>query len=570
MATGVYAQLVHDEAWAARVVEALATGVGQDVDLDTLERQFDFAFAPQWVAASEGGDGGAWRDPYGSQALIGNVEASWSVLLNGVWRACVELPGLDPAETGPDTDRHVAGACNLLYHRLSGLLLCRDTSADELEISADLAVGCVAADACARARARASMRIEGVRALQQLCAAATHGRDDEVGAIVDHAHEALVSTLTAPPAVLCDELRGARVPVDALLALLRPSSRGAPMSGAARQLCVARWAARFGEAVSQACVTTLEALRPMTLEPDASARWCGVGVFPAHGPAVRAAIETGGVGAATPCPTPTHTHAAAGRVIAATATTDRVALVEVRVARVVRALLAQGALPRRRVRTELVLPLVMRFGSEASVERLRLRATIAMDPEMDVEAGAEAEAEAEAEAVGPGFPWLSEMARAAIERGKDPGFPAPLLRDFTVLVLVGQALRARPAPRYVAVKTTVDWLQMLPEPMGAARAMVAAHTRASLNQAVGFVFARVVELMADARGVEYRRLPASAPGSMGVCLDGADAAERLAESAEGHISSILGTPDCDPLRWTPSRSAHAHARRRATCAGESS
>ena len=81
-----------------RLYEALVAQTGRDVSLEAVEADFGFALAPVWVADGAEGEGGAWRDPYSSRVLAGEVEASWSAFLEALCAACAALPGIDPSE----------------------------------------------------------------------------------------------------------------------------------------------------------------------------------------------------------------------------------------------------------------------------------------------------------------------------------------------------------------------------------------------------------------------------------------------------------------------------------------
>ena len=197
--------------WARRLYAHVAERVGTDVDVAELEAQFDFMWSPVPM------DEVRSSDPYSSRVLEDGVKGSFAGLLAELDRVCATLPGLNPGELG--VNHEVTQARNGMWHRV-GRALCdpRCTQEDLERVTHEVYVEVVTA-AHARAMHRLHSQVEGMRALQRLCAAVGEGRDISESLECDMEH--LCTVLTTPPPSLAHELTRMGVPLVALRDLLR-------------------------------------------------------------------------------------------------------------------------------------------------------------------------------------------------------------------------------------------------------------------------------------------------------------------------------------------------------------
>lgn len=580
MAAPLVLRLGPDASWATLLYEALATRVGNDVDLAEIENTFGFRFAP--IRAD-----GQWRDPYSSRVLDDAVRRSFETFLEQLLGVCERLPGLDPSERMFGAVQWARRACGAICEQLVPLLVDRTASWQDLLAQATALLDHVTRASALRAGARAGMQERATRVLQRVCAAMHDEREMDAFSMLEDEGPTLATLLQTPPPPLLEEFQRLGVPHVELLSYLTVPHTGVPVSGAARQMSVARWAHVHGANVNIACVAALPELRRAVGVPGTDSYWHGVAVFPADGELVRTAVATGGVGAAAPCPTMAHTGGVDGLAVVATATTRPTALLAVRVARAVYALVASSALHPRRVRADALLALVSRFQSEATLERERL-AGLSLPP-ADVEEEEQEEQDEQDELEEEGGEAVEAGPLAAHAHAHAPsaqlwehvwyaeGVDRSLQRDYMVLaVLADELARAAWPPTVVGVRAVVTQLMAMPEDGVAILAMVRGHTQASLQQAVGHVMSKAVKSCAldeweaersedervAAAGIRYGRVPRDVPGTRGITLETEVARRVLLTRTETFLTLMRGDGDAFATRWFPSRSAKSHARRR--------
>jgi hypothetical protein len=370
-------QLDADEGWASRLYAHVQQQTGNDIELSAIEATFHFRW--QLVTEHE-----CVLDPYFSRVLEQGITASFGRMLGDLETACRGLPGLDPGEHSLSQDHNARCACNLLYNRLATALVHPDTTQQQLLSIAQTARDELVGGAARAARERIDYQATGVRALQRLCAAVREQRES-IAVLVQEMREVIGYLVHNPPAIFASELRQAGVPLVELRAYLYPEGR--PLSGAVLEMSVGRWALTYYDAVSSACITTLDALRVMSRTTCNWHGYAGIAMWhrARHADLIKTALATGGVGAAVCFPEVQHLHACNDYVLVATATAEPTALRVVRLAVMVHEMINVGLIRPRVVRADCVLALVGRFGCEASVERDRRLADEAAHAGMEIE-----------------------------------------------------------------------------------------------------------------------------------------------------------------------------------------
>ena len=551
--------------WARRLYAHVAERVGTDVDVAELEAQFDFMWSPVPV------DEVRSSDPYSSRVLEDGVKGSFAGLLAELDRVCATLPGLNPGELG--VDHEVTQARNGMWHRVARAMCDPRCTQEDLErVTHEVYVEVVTA-AHARAMHRLHSQVEGVRALQRLCAAVGEGRDISESLECDMEH--LCTVLTAPPPSLAHELTRMGVPLVALRDLLFPSQVAVPMSGAERYANVVWWSQAYLEPVDAATIVALSDLHLLLAQPPAWRGWDGIGVWRVDSEAVRVATETGGLRAVVACPEAVHTHALRPYAVVATATTTSVALRVPRFARVVLELVLAGLLRPRRVRAECLLSLVQRFEVATSFEHDRVVTGLlegAPHSAAALHSTASASASASAALVAlapPRAPLAPEGAVQLVPALLDAHrVPKSLLRDYVVVVIIRDRLSACPpnvAIAYISVAAGVVQLTNLPD-VGDASSMIRDHSSGSLRQAVSHVIKKVaVKLQGrgtSADDVRYDKTPSWMPGCTGlvVSLEG----RRALAAYLDELVTAMQPPEGPAFakEWHCSRSAMSHARRK--------
>ena len=358
-------QLEADEAWSSRLYTHLQQMTGTDVDLATIEATFQF----RWTIVT---DGTLTLDPYFSRVLDEGITTSFGRMLGNLEAACRSLPGIDPGEASYHQDHKAICACNLLYNRIAPLLVDSTCTPQRLLDVTRQAHDELISAAAAAARERVEYQATGVRALQRLCAAVRENYES-VAVLIQSEREAIGYLVQNPPPMFSKELVANGVPLAEMRAYLYPEGR--PLSGAVLEMSIGRWALTYYDALSSACILSLDALRVLS---RTTCNWNGFsGIALWHNERnrelIETAMETGGFGAAVPFPDVEHVHAFTDYALVATATAEPTAPRVVRLAGMVKEIVSTGLIRPRSVRAEHVLGLVGRFGCEALVERnLRL------------------------------------------------------------------------------------------------------------------------------------------------------------------------------------------------------
>jgi len=586
-----------DIEWSTRLYTYLADRTGSTVDVPDIERDFDFKLEPVLVDR----EANVWHDPFSSSVLKQEIEQSLASLLREVDRACAVLPGLDPLEQSAQATNAASQACNVIWHRLVGPMTLRGASPAELKAAINDAYAEIAREAASRARFRYSRQLEGVKALQLICAAVCEQRDVQVA--LDEHGLLLARMLADPPPSLVEELTRLRVPLVELSAYVCGGGAAhwhAPC-GAAQQIGVSRWALTYGSHVDTACVATVTELRARCGHDDFSALWHGVEVWPRGDHRVAVAIGMGGSAMVIECPVVKHVHPSVGLQVVATASpTEKTAVRSVRIVHVVRRLVEAGMLHPGRVKAESLLSMVSRYASNKQLQRERaiaMKDTSSMEVEGECESEGEEDEEDEEDEGEEQDDTRSDSVSLAVSDALEPypvalastsaidhctidllkaseHVPQSLQRDYVFCVLLRQAIAEHRSGSGVNISVTavVNRLGQIPD-LGPATVLVRGHTRASLQASVGWIFKKcIIKLYAwAAKGTAYPdlvsadalygKLPSWVAGTKGLNLNDRGRAALVA-FMEYCIQSMRGDAATFANWWFPSRSAKCHARRK--------
>ena len=369
-----------DSVLAGRIRGYLTENVGKDVSVAEIEQLFRF----KWREVDIAGPGGQVRrsDPYYSQYISSSIFNSFRTLLFSLPSRLAALPGLviteDP-QLNPHMHPRVNHACNVLLNRLSPYLCGAKggvTHQDLLE-EARKCLCELSHEHTEAERRNVNTQEAALRVLHRLCVSALAKKP--IADILFHNNELLHFLATRPPHQLLAELQRARVPFAELSDFLtcgeRIGVRGAaklPPNGATRELSIQRWAMQHGNAVIACVPAVFKTLQALSTMGDLEHVWHGVIVTDCSSPVVATALQTGGRSAATPCLSVEHVFACDNLSFVATAAFEPVALLIPRLARVVFELVSQGHLSIKRIRADLLMPIVRRWDSEAEIERERI------------------------------------------------------------------------------------------------------------------------------------------------------------------------------------------------------
>lgn len=576
MAVDTTATLQSDASWASRLYNHVKSIGKGDVAIESLELEFGFQLAPVTR-------GGYTSDPYFSRVLEQQVATSLATFLQQLDQMCRSLPGLDPAELSAEGDDEVRAKCNQLYNRLGPELVRLGATDESLLQVAEKARHELVAEATRLTAARLGYQAGGVRALQRLCAAAINGTRD-VGAIIDRERDAIGYVIRYTPVWLKTELDASGISLAELGAYLYPVEVHR-MCGAVLEMSVSRWAATHYEAVSAACVNTLNEMRHQS---QVGASWHGyVGVAFWHAQHQRdlitTAIATGGVGAAMPCPEMAHTHALKDWVLVATATTQNTALRVARIAAVVHEAVRLKVLRPRVVRSENLLAFFSRFACEREFE---LDRTVA--DEMDVESTSTPLAQSLVVVAPPPVP------QAPVVVGSPPTtlmmtlrdttrVPKSLQRDYVLLSIMRDQLAQTafvmvPGPEtddesqptaqvergYLGIGQACDRMKSLADIGEPVTPMIERFTKASLTMTMGHVMHdKCVKLLQMSRDdLDYTTMPSNVSGTKGMAFSRMGARElmKYLNSVIQKMQAPSGAAFAN--EWHTSRSAKSHARRK--------
>lgn len=580
VASGV--QLQRDSALADRIYTALQGCGRDDISVSDIESQFRF----KWREIDVPTPHGAPRrlDPYFAQHITSVIAQSFHTLVFLLPGRLAALPGLNANQVVEAMRPQLNHACNILYERLCPILVGAVPNATH-EMLVQEAAACAAELTrlhTAPAHQLISEQIKGLRVLQSICSDSME--DEPIADTLFREADVLQTLATQPPHQLVDELVRERVPftelADFLVSDVRYGVRGAaalPASGAAREMSIQRWAKAYGETVMRCLVSARQALHVLSTSPDTACAWHGVLVASTSNALVNMAVDTGGTAAAVQCTRATHTSSLDDVVVASTSTTDPVALLVPRLVRVVSQLVEQKCLSVRKLRADLLLPLVTRWKSEAMIECERLVATGAFPEglgsiELPDEARPMDEDDTEDHTVHPQAVLappqpVAERFGPRIEAGT---VPLSLERDHAIVVCIRDLIKERVTEGGQTTNGTIYPITLrvvVSRVMARANESLRASERSTI-QSVGGVFTKLVHRYEDPTVVAYWKTDApwdhshiaGKPKGAALVVSGEELSKLL-----DHLNRMV-----DDMRingtafakvWFPSRSARSHSRR---------
>lgn len=596
-------QLKRDSKMAERIYSYVQPRITSDICVSEIEQRFRF----QWREVDVADEHGHMRrlDPYFAQHITTSIAESFRHLLFSLPHRLAALPGLNPSQSIESLTSQLNHACNVFYNELGPLLAGTVPHATHDQLLAKTYE-------CAKTltqlhtepmRQMIVMQLGALRVLQRICSAVLS--NEPIADILFQNDDILQVMANNPPYQLVEELTAHRVPFSEVAEFLTSASRqgirGAsqlPPNGAARELAVQRWVKRYGETVLQCMVPVRQALNVLSTSSDCAPTWHGVLVADKHAMVVGVAMQTGGSTASVQCTPAHHLHALNNLMLVATSTSDPTALLIPRLARVVTQLVEDGHITVRKVKADLLLPLICRWDCAATIEREKLLAT-SLSP-LFQETGTEyhedgmSEEKSDDDSVEGGdgandvggsnsnapsvrkptaFPAASANNETPLDRFgpciESGTVPLSLERDHAIVVCARDLLRERQGAAsdsnaivVLAVKTVVS--RVLHRAYDSLKA-----SERSTTQSVGWVYNKIAQNFVSAgldilyyktdRPWPYTHIM-SKPKGAGLVLTQQGAGDVLAH-LEWIVDEMRNNGTAFAKAWFPSRSARSHSRR---------
>lgn len=443
---------------AERARRFLRPLLGTDVSLESVERETGVAWCPVPVG------GGRVLDPFLSMRLHSMSDRALEEFLKHLEGVVASMP---EACICMQARSDSAAVCAELWNELREPLA---TWVDVDEFASHVHAVCerISSHYITMAVAQLVEQLAGMRTLARVCC--TRGPEEGSGVgVVQQAvqDEAFVRTVTTPCAILKEEMKQARVPLEELSTCLEYESAVAVRGPAALAPCMAarqfglmRWIEEHGSGASLALAACINRVRRLTDPALDRGAWSGVSVRHLSS----AATQPGSV----VMPLPEHTHLHAFERLAVVSTTSAAAssapLRSVRITSVLKQLVDGRALRPRTFSAGVLLALLARVSAEARAQGAtcsseHVSAPLAPsvgDYEMEDDDG-ECSDEDDEDAAGsaatsvPASPLLHIEATAAAVPGSmlvrmppssgGGGVPASLLREHAVFSSLASLLR---------------------------------------------------------------------------------------------------------------------------------
>ena len=588
-------QLKKDSRLADRIYTGIVGEMGKDVAVADIEKRFRF----EWREVDVPDQHGVARryDPYFAQHITTSICESFRHFLFSLPHRLAALPGLSASQTIDSLKPQLNHACNVFYNRLGPFLAATVPGASHEQLLEE-------ARACAKEliklhtdpmRHLINLQLSALRVLQRICSAVL--ADEPIDEMLFHSDDVLHVLADYPPYQLLDELSRHRVPFAELAGFLTSASRSGvrgasqlPPSGAARELAVQRWAKRYGETVLNCLVPVRQSLGVLSTSQDHASVWHGILVADKSAMVVNVAVQTGGPTAAVLCTPAQHTHSLDNLMLVATSISDPAALLVPRLARVVVQLVENNCLSVRKVKADMLLPLVCRWDCAAIVERERLLAArltpLLQETGTQLRDGQSSDGESS----------MSESDDA--ERSRDPSpqrneadfptaisttatpldnfgpritsgsVPLSLERDHAIVVCARDLLKERGG-----TASTPNGVFVLTVKAVVSRVLLRAYdslkaSERSTSQSVGCVYTKVVQQFGPEMGVEYWKIDQpwphanvmGRPKSAGLVLT-QQGLELVLKHFDSIVEEMRSNGTAFAKTWFPSRSARSHSRR---------
>ena len=381
---------------ASIVYNHVRRNIGGDVEVAEIEQAYSFRWRPVRI----GGPQTRVTDPYHSQHIRMSISGSFSTFLSTLLNHHLAvLPGAQGATAVSSMNY----ACNIIIQEIGPFLeggspehfnfFNGDQEAAEQRapmtheslMEATVKVCALLTSKHAEeGRKVFEMQIRAVLALRHLCEAAV--TEQPLSEILNVHGAALQTLVSNAPAQLETLLLAQQVPLRELTTLLGNTTlqglRGAaslPPSGAARELAVERWAVAYGETVLGVLHAVTETLLQLKQLPDDSSLWHGIVVANAGDSIVQMARASSD-SSVLRLPPMSHSYATKDLVVVAVNVDVPIAMLIPRLARVVLELVSRRLLSIRRVKAEMLLPLVSRWAAEAPLHSARANASASLMP----------------------------------------------------------------------------------------------------------------------------------------------------------------------------------------------
>lgn len=346
---------------AERARRFLKPLLGTDVSLQRVEQETGVAWCPVRVS------GGRVVDPFLSMRLHSMSDSALEEFLKNLESVVASMP---EACVSMQARSDSAAVCAEMWNELREPLATW-VSADEFASHVHTVCERVSSHYIAMAVAQLVEQLAGMRTLARVCCARV--REESGATVVQQAvqDEAFMRTVTTPCAILKEEMKQARVPLEELSTCLEYESAVAVRGPAALAPCLAarqfglmRWIEEHGSGASLALTACINRVRRLTDPVLDRVAWSGVSVR--H--LADAATQPGSV--VMPLPEHTHLHAFERLTVVSTASAaaSSAPLRSVRITSVVKQLVDGGALRPRTFSASVLLALLARVSAEARVQ----------------------------------------------------------------------------------------------------------------------------------------------------------------------------------------------------------
>jgi len=347
---------------------------GRDVDIATLEARIGVCMTRDNTCREHGDI--TFEDEFTSffhYRIADDIKASFQTWIYQLVHRITALPGLQAGQGIDTCSVRLDTACARLNatvgYQIAGYM---HEMVDEPRFFSIVRACCdelKSADV-EMARRAINQQVQTIALLERIVETIMSGRPLELIESLAPLHEllytgndALRAFMATPPFQLTDQLRQFQIPFSALrdfICVDGTQSSMPPPSGAVCELAIIRWVVRYGDEFSRCLHAARQKLLVLAASPSDSAAW--------HGVVVTSAVSAPSAPSVL-CPPIAHSWALENVLFTSTTSDEPTALLVSRVAHVVAELVDQRILAVRCVKSEILLPLVLRWDCSTAMRR---------------------------------------------------------------------------------------------------------------------------------------------------------------------------------------------------------